>query len=64
MPISNLSASIDPREILKAKQEFVLEHFNETGITTGATSLFDVFRAVRDDSENSSYLDFLVKIMG
>jgi hypothetical protein len=58
-------ASIPPEQILEARKQFVVDQFNEAGITDNKKHLVDVFYAIKDEPEKGElYLGFLLKVMG
>ncbi|MEH1956832.1 MAG: hypothetical protein V7K99_24565 [Nostoc sp.] len=53
-------------ELLEAREKFLIDKFNEAGITTDATRLTDIFAARfnKDLGNVEPYLEFILRVMG
>lgn len=64
MPLTQRSTSMNPTEVLKAREQFVIDKFNEAGMTSDNRFLIDVLYATKDKPDGEAYFAFLLKVMG
>ncbi|MEH1945810.1 MULTISPECIES: hypothetical protein [unclassified Nostoc] len=55
---------MNPTEVLKAREQFVIDKFNEAGMTSDNRFLIDVLYATKDKPDGEAYFAFLLKVMG